>query len=275
MFFTPGVPSELNAMMTHSILPMLEQRFANIEPHTTKRLQVFGIGESSLQLRLRKHIPDWPNDIDMGFRAAYPQVEVKLTAHSKQAEIKIDGLIEQIKQVLNGHVIGEGAIQLPEQLVKLLTNKQQTITTVESCTGGLIASKITSLAGSSAIFGAGFVTYSNEMKTKMVGVNETTLNQHGAVSEEVVIEMAQGALNKSGSDWAVAVSGIAGPGGATDDKPVGTVWVAWGDKVNIKTVKLFFPFTRVRFQEYVASVGLDLIRRELLGIEGRPNYFPK
>lgn len=275
MFFTPGVPSELNAMMTHSILPMLEQRFANIEPHTTKRLQVFGIGESSLQLKLRKHIPDWPNDIDMGFRAAYPQVEVKLTAHSKQAEEKIDGLTQQIKQVLKGHVIGEGEVQLPESLVTLLIEKQQTITTVESCTGGLIASKITSVAGSSAVFGAGFVTYSNEMKTAMVGVNETTLEKYGAVSEEVVIEMAQGALNKSVSDWAVAVSGIAGPGGATGDKPVGTVWLAWGNHVKIKTVKLFFPFSRERFQDYVASAGLDLIRRELLNIGERPNYFLK
>ncbi|MFT5592988.1 MAG: nicotinamide-nucleotide amidase [Oceanicoccus sp.] len=275
MFFTPGVPSELNAMMTHSILPMLEKRFTNIEPHTTKRLQVFGIGESSLQLKLRKHIPDWPHDIDMGFRAAYPQVEVKLTAHSKQAEEKIDGLTQKIKQVLNGHVIGEGDIQLPENLVQLLTDKQQTITTVESCTGGLIASKITSVAGSSTVFGAGFVTYSNEMKTAMVDVSESTLEEYGAVSEEVVIEMAQGALNKSGSDWAVAVSGIAGPGGGTDDKPVGTVWVAWGNHSEIKTVKLFFPFSRARFQEYVASAGLDLIRRELLAIEEKPNYFPK
>ena len=275
MFFTPGVPSELNAMMTHSILPMLQSRFNSIEPHTTKRLQVFGIGESSLQLKLRKHIPDWPNDIDLGFRAAYPQVEVKLTAHSKQAEEKIDGLTQQIKQVLKGHVIGEGDIQLPDSLVKQLIEKQQTMTTVESCTGGLIASKITSVAGSSAVFGAGFVTYSNEMKTKMVGVNETTLEKYGAVSEEVVIEMAQGALNKSGSDWAVAVSGIAGPVGATDDKPVGTVWLAWGNHSEIKTVKLFFPFSRERFQDYVASAGLDLIRRELLGIEEKPNYFPK
>lgn len=275
MFFTPGVPSELNAMLAHSILPMLEKRFTNIEPHTTKRLQVFGIGESSLQLKLRKHIPDWPHDIDMGFRAAYPQVEVKLTAHSKQAEEKIDGLTQQIKQVLTGHVIGEGDIQLPQNLVQLLTENKQTITTVESCTGGLIASKITSVAGSSSVFGAGFVTYSHEMKTAMVGVSETTLEKYGAVSEEVVIEMAQGALNKSGSDWAVAVSGIAGPGGGTDDKPVGTVWLAWGNHSEIKTVKLFFPFSRERFQDYVASAGLDLIRRELLGIEKRPNYFPK
>ncbi len=274
MLFTPGVPSELDAMLSHSILPLLTERFDNIEPHSTKRLQVFGIGESSLQLKLRKHIADWPQDIDLGFRAAYPQVEVKLTAHSKQAETKVDGLTQQIKQVLAGHVIGEGNLQLPEHLVQLLADKQQTITTVESCTGGLIASKITSVAGSSAVFGAGFVTYSNEMKTQMIGVKASTLDAHGAVSEPVVIEMAQGALAKSDSDWAIAVSGIAGPGGGSTDKPVGTVWVAWGNKQEIKTVKLFFPFSRQRFQEYVASAGLDLIRRELLGVEEKPNYFP-
>ena len=275
MLFTPGVPSELDAMLKHSILPMLHNRFDNIQPHITKRLQVFGIGESSLQLKLRKHILDWPSDIDLGFRAAYPQVEVKLTTHSKQAEEKINDLVQSIKQVLDGHIIGEGTIQLPRKLVQLLTEKQQTIATVESCTGGLIASKITSIAGSSSVFGAGFVTYSNDMKTKLVGVKENTLVQHGAVSEQVVIEMAQGALNKSGSDWAIAVSGIAGPDGGTEDKPVGTVWVAWGNNAKIKTVKLFFPFSRERFQDYVASAGLDLIRRELLGIEEKPNYFPK
>lgn len=275
MFFTPGVPSELNAMMTHSILPMLQARFDDIEPHTTKRLQVFGMGESSLQLKVRKHIPDWPAGIDLGFRAATTQVEVKLTAHSHEAEQHLNPLSDYIKLILGGHVLGDGDIQLPDQLVHLLKENNQTITTVESCTGGLIASKITSVAGSSAVFGAGFVTYSNEMKTAMVGVKTKTLNQYGAVSEDVVIEMAQGALEKSGSDWAIAVSGIAGPGGGTNDKPVGTVWVAWGNKEKIKTVKLFFPFSRERFQNYVASAGLDLIRRELQGIEGRPSYFPR
>ncbi len=275
MFFTPGVPHELKAMTEHSILPLIQTQFAEIEPHATKRLQVFGIGESSLQLKLRKHIPDWPNDIELGFRAASPQVEVKLTAHSKQAEAKLPAIKQQVEAVLGAHVIGEGSIQLPELLVKLLNERGQTVTTAESCTGGLIASRITSVAGSSNVFGAGFVTYSNAMKQHMIGVNEQTLIDHGAVSEEVVIEMAHGALQQSGSDWAVAVSGIAGPGGGTEDKPVGTVWLAWGNSKKIKTVKLFLPFDRKRFQKFVASAALDLIRRDVLGIEERPNYFPK
>lgn len=275
MFFTPGVPSELKSMLQTSILPLIQTQFESTERHITKRLQVFGIGESSLQLILRKQIPNWPEDIELGFRAAYPQVEVKLTAHSQQAEQKIDALVEQITQVLGSHIIGDNSTELPECLVNLLAENNQTITTVESCTGGLIASKVTSVAGSSQVFGAGFVTYSNEMKTAMVGVSEQTLIDNGAVSEPVVIEMAKGALAKSNSDWAVAVSGVAGPGGGTEDKPVGTVWVAWGNKDAIKTVKLFLPFTRQRFQEYVASAGLDLIRRELLGVSETPYYFSK
>ncbi|GAA6133952.1 CinA family nicotinamide mononucleotide deamidase-related protein [Oceaniserpentilla sp. 4NH20-0058] len=275
MLFTPGVPSELNAMLKLNILPMLNQRFTEIEPHSTKRLQVFGIGESSLQLKLREQIKHWPEGIELGFRAAYPQVEVKLTAQSKPAEKQIDSLTQTIKKLLSSHVIGEDGTQLPELLVQLLAKERQSITTVESCTGGLIASKITSVAGSSSIFGAGFVTYSNEMKTAMVGVSEKTLVDNGAVSEPVVIEMAKGALAKSGSDWAIAVSGVAGPSGGTKDKPVGTVWVAWGNKETIKTVKLFLPFPRQRFQEYVASAGLDLIRRELLGVSETPYYFSK
>lgn len=275
MFFTPGVPHELKAMTKISILPAIQNRFEEIEPHSTRRLQVFGVGESSLQLKLRKYIPDWPEDVELGFRAAAPQVEVKLTAHSKAAENKLDDLAEQVRTVLGAHVIGEGSIQLPHQLVNLLNERGQTVTTAESCTGGLIASRITSVAGSSNIFGAGFVTYSNEMKQHMIGVQEQTLLDHGAVSEEVVIEMAHGALKESNSDWAVAVSGIAGPGGGTEDKPVGTVWMAWGNNENIKTVKLYLPFDRRRFQGFVASAALDLIRRDVLGIEERPNYFPK
>ncbi|WP_419812265.1 CinA family nicotinamide mononucleotide deamidase-related protein [Bacterioplanoides sp.] len=280
MFFTPGVPHELKAMTELAILPAIQQQFTTIEPHSTKRLQVFGMGESSLQLKLRKHITDWPEDVELGFRAASAQVEVKLTARTQAAENKLDDLAQRVKQVLGAHVIGDGSVQLAQLLVEQLASRQQTITTAESCTGGLIASRITAIAGSSAVFGAGFVTYSNDMKQQMIGVQGSTLDKHGAVSEAVVVEMARGALTNSNSDWAVAVSGIAGPGGGSDDKPVGTVWLAWGradtsaNTSKLKTVKLFLPFERKRFQHFVAHAALDLIRREVLGIDEKPNYFP-
>jgi nicotinamide-nucleotide amidase len=169
--------------------------------------------------------------------------------------------------------VSEGDTRLPEYMVQLLTMQGQKITTAESCTGGLIASMLTTVSGSSEVFEAGFVTYSNEIKAQMLGVKSSTLDQHGAVSEPVVREMVRGALDRSGADLGVAVSGVAGPTGGSEEKPVGTVWLAWGSVSSIKARKFFVPRSRVVFQQIVAALGLDLIRREVLGIENEPDYY--
>jgi nicotinamide-nucleotide amidase len=119
------------------------------------------------------------------------------------------------------------------------------------------------------------VTYSNRIKTELLQVKKATLEKHGAVSESVVIEMAKGALKASDSDWVVSVSGIAGPGGGSDNKPVGTVWICWGSKHTLKTQCLVYPTNRVNFQRFIANVGLDLIRREILEIKEDPSYFSR
>jgi PncC family amidohydrolase len=143
----------------------------------------------------------------------------------------------------------------------------------ESCTGGLIASLITSEAGSSDVFEAGFVVYSNRIKEHILGVSPTTIDAHGAVSEEVVKELVIGALSASGSDVALAISGVAGPGGGTDAKPVGTVWMAWGTNKSIKTRKFFFPIPRNAFQKTSAAIAMDLVRRELLDLPTDVDYY--
>ena len=136
----------------------------------------------------------------------------------------------------------------------------------------MVASLLTKESGASACYEAGFVTYSNNMKTKLLNVTEKSLNQYGAVSEEVVIEMAKGALDKSSADYVIAVSGIAGPDGGSKEKPVGTVWLAWGQKNNLKTVGLLIPLPRSYFQKYIANIGLDLVRRELINSRQTPHY---
>src|SRR5690606_33889662 len=143
----------------------------------------------------------------------------------------------------------------------------------ESCTGGLISAQLTGMAGSSQAFEGGLVTYSNAMKHAVLGVDQTTLNEHGAVSEAVVREMVAGALRISGADYAAAVSGVAGPGGGSADKPVGTVWIAWGTPASVQAVRLYVPLGRAMFQQYVAAVTQDLIRRALLDIKEMPAYF--
>jgi nicotinamide-nucleotide amidase len=132
---------------------------------------------------------------------------------------------------------------------------------------------LTRVPGSSDCFHAGFVTYSNAIKQSVLGVNEETLTAHGAVSEQVVREMAEGALLRSGADYAIAVSGIAGPDGGTAEKPVGTVWLAWGNRELIRTRCLCWPVERTLFQTMIAAGGLDVIRRLLLGIDDEPRYF--
>ena len=132
---------------------------------------------------------------------------------------------------------------------------------------------LTRIPGSSDSFHAGFVTYSNAIKQSVLGVSEKTLSEHGAVSEEVVREMAGGALKRSAADYTIAVSGIAGPGGGTADKPVGTVWLAWGDREHIRTRCLCWPVERSLFQTMIAASALDNVRRLLLGIDEEPRYF--
>jgi nicotinamide-nucleotide amidase len=132
---------------------------------------------------------------------------------------------------------------------------------------------LTRIAGSSAAFHAGFVTYSNEIKSSVLGVATETLARHGAVSEPVVIEMVRGALARSGGDYAIAVSGIAGPDGGSEEKPVGTVWIAWGSAGDIRTRGLCWPVERTLFQTMIAAASLDMLRRMLLGIDSEPRYF--
>ena len=271
---TPGVPSEARSMLFESIMPILSRMNPDAKTQV-KRLQVFGIGESTLQRTINEALPDWPDNIELGFRAAFPQVEVKLTVHDETGVNALPQWQAKLESLFGAHILGEGEIQLPELVVSLLKQQQKQLTLAESCTGGLIAAKVTSVAGSSQVFEGGFVTYSNAIKEKVLGVSREHLISEGAVSEPVVRDMALGALKVASANLAVAVSGIAGPGGGSEEKPVGTVWLAWGSKNNIHTQQLFYPGSREYFQEYVASASLDLIRRELLKIEEAPWYFKR
>lgn len=278
---TPGVPSELKVMWADEILPLLKPRLPNLDKVKTLKLHLFGIGESAIQNCFHNQLADWPQEIEVGYRAASPLVELKLTTRSLAAEKLLPRWQRKITDLLAGHVLEfenlapQEPASIAKCLVDLLTRHQQTVTTAESCTGGLIASNLTRIAGSSQVFEAGYVTYSNRIKSALLKVSEQTLTQQGAVSEAVVEEMAKGALLASGSDWVVAVSGIAGPGGGSEDKPVGTVWICWGNAEKLKTKCLVYPTNRVNFQRFIANAGMDLIRREILEIKEEPSYFSR
>ncbi|MFQ3268081.1 MAG: nicotinamide-nucleotide amidase, partial [Colwellia sp.] len=182
---------------------------------------------------------------------------------------------KKLTDVIGDHLIAE--IQgkpksIAEHLLNQLQKNDLKVTTAESCTGGLIASKLTEVSGSSISFEAGFVTYSNAMKIAILDVPDYLFEQYGAVSEAVVIAMAKGSLLKSKADLTIAVSGVAGPNGGSDDKPVGTVWFAWGSIDNIKTQCLLLPYKRHQFQQFSAAIGIDLLRRYQQNLTTIPNY---
>lgn len=272
---TPGVPSELKAMLEQSVLTLIDKHFPNERRPITRRFQTFGLGESTLQQLITNHFPDWPEEVELGFRAGLPLLEVKLTIADPSLLPLQQQWESKLRTLIGDSIIGEDNYNLAQAVIEPLTRQGKTLTTAESCTGGLIASLITEIPGSSAAFEAGYITYSNAIKQATLDVDGELLAQHGAVSEAVVLAMAEGALIKSGADYAIAVSGIAGPDGGSEEKPVGTVWMAWGQAGQLKTHRLCLNAGRKWFQAMVAAITLDLIRRELMQISEAPQYLDR
>lgn len=278
IYCTPGVPRELKTMLSEQITHDIAKKHHTKSITDITRLQVFGLGESTLQKIIDEQLPTWPKSIELGFRAGMPLLEIKLTTNCEDGHNIKSAWCAKLKDVLGDHVIATietTPLTLAKHVLSELAEKNLQITTAESCTGGMIASLLTKEAGASSSFEAGFVTYSNKMKTELLQVNPDTLSQYGAVSKEVVLEMAKGALTRSAANYVIAVSGIAGPEGGTEEKPVGTVWIAWGHKNNLKAVGLLIPLPRTYFQKYVANIGLDLIRRELINSTKNADYITK
>jgi len=275
VYCTPGVPSELATMLSDEIKPDI----ASIIPaglyYQVSRFQVFGLGESSIQKLLDEQCPNWPEEVELGFRASMPLLEVKLTTRSTEAEQLKATWIERLHKVLGDHIIAEikdTPLTMAKHLQHLLIEQKVKITTAESCTGGMIASAITNEAQSSSVFEAGFVVYANNIKASVLDVAPDIIEAHGAVSEQTVRAMAYGALKKAGSEYVIATSGVAGPSGGSVDKPVGTVWLAWGTQENLHSICLLIPGNRYFFQHYVTAIGLDLVRRMLINSTSEPTY---
>lgn len=284
IFATPGVPSELSAMLRETLTPYIKQRLGGNALPQIKRLRLFGMGESTIQQQLTEQIYSdpqydaWSRMMELGFRVQAPLVEVKIIPKMVDADLvserddALQTMADKLHTLFNHYIIGFNDDTLQSVLVEQLQKSQKKLVTAESCTGGLIAARITEIPGSSQVYEGSWVTYSNELKSSALNVPTETLNSVGAVSKEVVIAMAQNALAQSQADYAIAVSGVAGPSGGTPDKPVGTVWIAWGDRTNIEAEKLIFKAPRKVFQSFIAATALDLIRRKNLNILDRPRY---
>jgi nicotinamide-nucleotide amidase len=263
----PGVPYEMKSIFTEEALPRIKERFETVSLyHRTVLTQ--GIGESFLAER----ISDWEDRLrNDGLGLAYlpspAMVKLRITSYNGGSETElVDNYVEELKTALPNYVYGEEEETLAEVVGKLLYKRTQTLGTVESCTGGSIAAMITSVSGSGDYFQGGLITYSNEFKTGFANVDPLVIAEYGAVSREVAEQMAIGGKKRMETDWAVAVTGIAGPTGGTDEKPVGTVWIAIAGPDGLWSREFYFGDHRGRNVQMTVLSALNFLRCALLGI---------
>ncbi|ABV85551.1 CinA family nicotinamide mononucleotide deamidase-related protein [Shewanella pealeana] len=264
LFFTPGVPFEFKQMVYEQFIPFVKQRFDIAGDVALRKLLTLGQGESSLADTLEQI--DLPSGITIGYRSFMPHIEIKLFARGVGAIAQLDRLEAQIRFLLGNAIVACDRKSLAEEIHSLMVNSGLSLSTAESCTGGMIASQLIDLSGSSSYLDQGLVTYSNESKVRVLGVKPETLDDHGAVSIATVEEMAKGVRSILNSDFALATSGIAGPTGGTDDKPVGTVAIALATKGGVYSQMIKLPRrSRELVRSLSTAVAFDMLRRELLG----------
>ena len=262
----PGVPFELKSMMEDYILPKLQEKYSDqVIIHKTILTQ--GIGESALA----EIISEWEDNLPENIKLAYlPQpgiVRLRLSCIGQERvklQEQLDKEVDTLKQLIPDLIYGFDTDKLEEIVGKLLLKNKSTLATAESCTGGNIAHLITSIAGSSNYFIGSVVAYSNEVKTQKLGVKENTLIDYGAVSEQCVIEMAEGIKSSLNTDYSIAVSGIAGPDGGTETKPVGTIWIAVSGPTKTIAKKYTFGTNRERNIRMASVAALNLLRKLLI-----------
>ena len=234
----PGPPKEMKPMFDDEVLPYLLRN--STEVLVSENVNIFGMGESSVEEKLRDIMISGDNPTIAPY-VNDGEVRVRVTARAENrecAEKLIAPVVEKIKEIIGDFVYGVNAVSLENAVVKTFAEKGLALASAESCTGGLISKRITDIPGSSAMFGYGVCTYANEAKEKILGVKHETLEKYGAVSEATAREMAEGLLRLSGADVAVCTTGLAGPGGGSDEKPVGLVYLAVGTKDGITVKKL-------------------------------------
>ena len=263
----PGVPYEMKGIMTEQVFPRLMERF-ELKSLFHVTLMTQGLGESFLA----DQISDWEDKVrDAGLGLAYlpspGMVKLRMTSYEgKEREEEIRSLFKELEQRLPQYVFGYDEMSLSEVLGKLLRENELTLGTVESCTGGLLAGNIISVSGASDYFMGSLLTYSNRLKLQLAGVPEESLIECGAVSQQVVELMALGGREKLGVDLCIATSGVAGPTGGTDEKPVGTVWVAIALKDRTVSKRFYFGNDRERNIQMTILSALNMARCEILEI---------
>lgn len=267
----PGVPDEMKGMMDDFVVPF----FSRMQVGTSilhRTLKTTGIAESLLAEQIGDVEEIFP--VNSGITLAYlPSalgVRLRITVKSPsraEAEKHVREVESKLRSKVNRYIYGTDTEELEDVLGRMLSERKLTISIAESCTGGLIADRITNVSGSSNYFERGIVTYSNASKVAELGVPMATIEQHGAVSREVAEAMASGIRTKSNTDIGISTTGIAGPTGGSAEKPIGLVWIGYSDRAQTIAVRFNFASDRRSFKERASQATLDLVRRKLLKIE--------
>lgn len=267
----PGVPREMKYIFETQLKPYLEKNFTLKQKPVSLSFRVFGIAEATLGEQIEGFkLPDY---IEVAYRPNFPDIIITLkhlaTTDNQQRIVEL----EKLNSTLIKH-IGEDFVysrkendSLANTVTNLLIAKKQTLSLAESCSGGLLADTLISIPGASEFLLSSIVSYSNDTKIKLLGVQPKTIKTYGAVSKETVEEMASGIKEKTGSDFALAISGIAGPDGGTAEKPIGTFWVGLATPDSLTASKYFYPQERNIFRMMTVASALDLLRRQLLGLK--------
>jgi nicotinamide-nucleotide amidase len=259
----PGVPFEMKTMMENELMPMLKKRFTKGD-NIHKTLLITGYAESTLSL----YIQEWEERLPQNIRLAYlpggSMIRLRLSSNSGDIE-QLETEIVKLRQLLGNNILSETEEFIEQVVARLLTERKQTVATAESCTAGAIANKLTSISGSSAYYKGSIIAYSNDVKEKICKVATQTIQKYGAVSEQTVTEMAANVRHIIGTDYAIAVSGVAGPSGGTPQKPVGTIWIAIASEKNVTTKLLKCGNNRQDNVHRATNGALNLLREVILG----------
>lgn len=272
----PGVPYEMKTILNEEVKPRLGKIFPGREVWQTDYFKTAGIPESTLSEQIGNLDEFMNNGVNVAYLPGTSGVTIRISASGadgKKAAKKLEKLKHILRERAGEYMYGEGKeYRLAEALGRILAEKRLTIAVAESCTGGLLASTITDVSGSGDYMLGGMVTYSNKMKMNLLNVSEEDLNRFGAVSKAVALQMAKGAADVCKSDIGVSATGIAGPGGGSKEKPVGTVWMGFWIKGEHFALKTIFTNDRLINKERTVMVILDTLRRQLLGMESFPYH---
>jgi competence/damage-inducible protein CinA-like protein len=261
----PGVPREMKPMTEGQVLPWLRSLDESGRVFLNHSFQTFGASESALDEMMQGAIG--ADEGRVSFRAAFPQISVRVTVHGEpaDAQAKLALLCERVRGRIGDFVFGEGADTMEGVVNRLLRERGWRLATAESCTGGLVSERLTTVPGSSQVFAAGLVAYTEEAKRSTLGVRAETLERHGAVSAEVAREMAAGARGVTGAEVAVSVTGVAGPDGGSEENPVGTVYVGFAADGLLVSRRYKLWGTRDWIRLLASQIALDWVRRHALG----------